>query len=149
MCRDASCNGPKEQWSHCNLDHGCRWIDHFLFVPVSASKQVHRAALTCDSGWVTVALLRVYLQVALWIQTEAVCRHCWFGCDKGVPHETAAILMHVLCASYNHAPVCVVIQATCIACMPFSCNLPPSFLAEWLASFPCRCGNRGLEWILK
>ena len=34
------------------------------------------------------------------------------------------------------------------ACM-VSCNLPSAFSAEWLGSFTCNCGNRGVERILK
>ena len=30
-------------------------------------------------------------------------------------------------------------------CM-FSCNLPPALLAEWLGSFTCHFGSRGVEW---
>ena len=47
-----------------------------------------------------------------------------------VPHETAAVLAHILCTPYNHAPVYSVtsFQAIYVAYM---CSLPPALLAEW------------------
>ena len=66
-----------------------------------------------------------------------------------VPHETAAVLVHILCTPYNHAP-CHFMQShirngVCV----FSCNLPPALLAEWPGSFTCYCSNTGVERIPK
>ena len=34
------------------------------------------------------------------------------------------------------------IKGVCV----FRCNLPPALLAEWLGSFMCHCGKKGVEW---
>ena len=79
------------------------------------------------------------------ISTEVVFwQHClvvtWV-----VPHETVAVLVHILCTPYNHAPVYSVnlwkphMSGACV----LSCNLPPAPLAEWPGSSSYSCGNRG------
>ena len=60
-----------------------------------------------------------------------------------VPSETGANSTHFLCTTYNHAKVhSVTFKATCIRRMRvFSCNLPPTLMAEWPGSVMCYCGN--------
>ena len=67
----------------------------------------------------------------------------WDDCDWVFPDE--------LCVSsfpdrFPHYTCSIVspLQLRCVkvVCM-FRCNLPPAFLAKWLGSFTCHCGNTG------
>ena len=91
------------------------------------------ALVVCDSKWATVAFYTAHFEYNYngpkWLQRCLVVT--WL-----VPRETAAVSAHVLCRLYNHARVYSVtlFEATlhrmCTACV-FSCNQPPTLLAEW------------------
>ena len=68
-----------------------------------------------------------------------------------VPQESAAResqSRHVLRTPYKHAPCHFMQSHICkvYACLAVTCHL--RFLAEWLGSFTCYCGNMGVERIL-
>ena len=84
-----------------------------IIVPFSAFEQTHCTLVTCNferepfnkfyCGFLTVFAEVMYSQCYLFVT--------WL-----VPHETAAASAHVLCTSYNHAPVYSVasFEATCM-----------------------------------
>ena len=58
-------------------------------------------------------------------------------------HETAAVLVHVLCTPYDHAPVYCVTYSKPHA--RGACGyLASACFAEWPGSFTCYCGNAGM-----
>ena len=66
----------------------------------SASKQTHCTHVTCD--WMSDRTFTqcVFEYPLKWYAYSTVLVITWL-----VPHETAAVLAHVLCTPYNHAPV--------------------------------------------
>ena len=102
--------------------------------------------VTCDSEWVT-NLSKCIFKYPYKLCTNSVTwlLHGWCHmqlmpswCTFCLHHTT----MHQFKASCHATP-----RMYC-ACV-FSCNLPPTLLAEWLGSFTCYCGNMGVERIPK
>ena len=94
--------------------------------------------------------MSVASHIAFWILTEVVTTlfgcymagTMWNCCHLGASSVYNHTSMHQFTMSLYLKPHT---QDACV----FSCNLPPALLAEWLGSFPCYCGNTGVEWILK
>ena len=101
--------------------------DHFYRALGSVLKQAHCTHVTCDSEGMTVAKC-IFL-----ISTEVVYWQCYLVVTWLVPHETTAILAHVLCTPYNPAVVYMVtlFEAMYVRCIcVFSYILPSALLAE-------------------
>ena len=99
-----------------------------------ALEQTHCVLVTCDSDceWLSSFMVRFECLLS-GVQTEL------FGFTWLIPPETVAVLVHILCTPYNHAPVYGItsFEATCVAlgaCV-FSCNLLPPALCRMTGIF--------------
>ena len=74
----------------------------------------HCALVACDAQWLTITFHSMF-----WISSEVVYLQCCLVVAWLVPRETAAVLAHVLCTPYSHAPVYSVtsFKATYIRCI--------------------------------
>ena len=122
---------------------GCFYlIDHYSIELFSASKQTDWALFACHSEWVTVALHSTILNIH-WRCTYSN-EHCLVVTCLW-PHEAAAILVHIMCILYIHAPVYSVIQShihMVDVCSAAACHL--HFWQNDGGYFLCYCSN--MEW---
>ena len=70
-----------------------------------------------------------------------------FSCYIADAMWNSAILVHILCTPYSHAPVHRVILFK--TAWVFSCNLPPVLFGRMTGVFMCHCGNTEVKRIPK
>ena len=100
------------------------WIDDRLYSAIFSALLSRLTALTCGSTWVTSFLYNLIILIA-----RVFFNIHWSGVLTALawlmPHETAAVMMQVLCTPYNYVP-CHFMQShihKVYVCLAVTCHL--------------------------